>query len=264
MGWSGSKVFCGKDLLPHEHFYGFGEDREIYDEQASLDQQGRLITMDNQGPPTDRDHWTDMGIPFFISIGSPGGSYGLFFDNTYKSYFNMVKGSSNYYYWWSEGGELDYYFIYGPSIKEILDKYTALTSKPPMPPLWVLGFLQSRWPGFGAKHDYNNWSKVNRVADTFRSKGIPCDALILDCQWINSTFDMEWSKSFSNPKLNLDKLENKGIKIIVITDPGVLPGCSNYEEGDTNKYFSTDSKGKTKLFNLTFKSKCVSLLLERS
>jgi alpha-glucosidase len=45
----------------------------------------------------------------------------------------------------AEGGELNYYFFYGPSLKKILGRYADLTGHMPLPPLWALGNQQSRW-----------------------------------------------------------------------------------------------------------------------
>src|SRR4030095_5885536 len=73
----------------------------------------------------------------------------------------------------ADGGELDYYVIAGPTPREILERYTALTGRTPLPPKWSLGFQQSRYT-------YTPESRVREVADTLRAHRIPADAIWLD------------------------------------------------------------------------------------
>src|SRR5260221_821689 len=82
-------------------------------------------------------------IPFFIGLRK-GASYGLFFDNAYRSVFDFGKESPDYFSFGAEGGELNYYFIAGPAPKEIIARYTAMTGRSPLPPLCSLGDQQTR------------------------------------------------------------------------------------------------------------------------
>ncbi|HBX47313.1 MAG TPA: hypothetical protein DEF85_00200, partial [Clostridiaceae bacterium] len=69
----------------------------------------------------------------------------IFFDNTYRSYFDFGKENSNYYYFGADGGHKNYYFIVGPEIKDVIENYSYLTGRTPLPPMWALGYHQSRW-----------------------------------------------------------------------------------------------------------------------
>src|SRR2546422_6429258 len=83
-------------------------------------------------------------IPFFLAL-LHGAAYGIFFDNTYRSSFDFGKESASLYSFGAEGGELNYYFLSGPHPKDVVKEFTALTGRMPMPPLWSLGYQQSRW-----------------------------------------------------------------------------------------------------------------------
>ena len=76
----------------------------------------------------------------------------------------------------AEGGPLDYYFIYGPTPKQVVESYAYLTGKPPLPPLWALGFQQSRY-------SYTPESQVREIANRLRADKIPSDVLYLDIDY---------------------------------------------------------------------------------
>ncbi len=75
------------------------------------------------------------------------------------------------------GGEMNYYFIYGPTMKEVVETYTNLTGVPEMPPLWALGYHQCKW-------SYYPEEKFVAVAKKFRELSIPCDAMYLDIDYM--------------------------------------------------------------------------------
>jgi alpha-glucosidase len=137
---AGSFVAASKKLGFDEHFYGLGE------KAARLDKRRRSFinwNSDTPGYTVGKDPIYQT-IPFYIGL-QRGIAYGIFFDNSYRSYFDFGKSSQERAWFGAEGGELNYYFFYGPSIKKILGRYADLTGHMPMPPLWALGHQQSRW-----------------------------------------------------------------------------------------------------------------------
>jgi len=72
-------------------------------------------------------------------------AYGIFFDNTFRTYFDFCQERRHVASFWALGGEMNYYFIYGPEVEEVVEKYTKLTGVPELPPLWALGFHQCKW-----------------------------------------------------------------------------------------------------------------------
>ena len=72
-------------------------------------------------------------------------AYGIFFDNTFRSNINLGKENPEYYYYTAKEGNLDYYFMVGEDLRDIVGSYTYLTGTTPLPQLWALGYQQSRW-----------------------------------------------------------------------------------------------------------------------
>ena len=125
MGFDGDKVICRKELTATDHFFGLGQRYEKSDLRGEK-----------------RELWVTENvtfIPFFMATDG----YGIFFHNTWKSTFNFTQNP--YYFSAPGGGELDYYFIYGPRFKHILNQYTKITGKSPLPPKWAFGLHASKW-----------------------------------------------------------------------------------------------------------------------
>ena len=153
-------------------------------------------------------------IPFYIGL-QHGAAYGIFFDNSYRSYFDFGHSSQQRAWFGAEGGELNYYFFYGPSIKKILGRYADLTGHMPLPPLWALGNQQSRW-------SYYPDTMVEEVVRQYRERDLPLDVIHLDIDYMSGyrvfTFD---TKRFPDPKALTEKLGKQGVKVVTIVDPGV-------------------------------------------
>lgn len=151
----------------------------------------------------------------------------------------MGKENSNYYYFGAKDGNLDYYFIYGPEVSEVVNEYTNLTGKTPLPQLWTLGYQQCRW-------SYAPEQRALEIAKTFREKNIPCDTIYLDIDYMDDFRVFTWdNKKFKNPKAFTDELKSMGFKVVTIIDPGVKvdKGYKIYDEGLKNGYFATDKDG---------------------
>ncbi|KRQ87200.1 Alpha-xylosidase [Caloramator mitchellensis] len=229
------KIEIVKKMLGDEYFYGFGE------KTGHLNKKGYYYEMWNTDDPKPHvENYTALykSIPFFITKRN-NLSFGIFFDNTFKTYFDMGKENSEYYYFAADDGNLDYYFIYGPSIKEVVIGYTELTGKTPLPQLWTLGYHQSRW-------SYSPKDRVMEIAKLFREKDIPCDVIHLDIDYMDGFRVFTWDKSaFENHKKMIKDLKNMGFKVVTIIDPGVKKdrGYKIYDDGLKNGYFATDKDG---------------------
>jgi alpha-glucosidase len=216
-----------KTLRANEHFFGLGE------KSGGLDRRGETFKMWNSDKPcyaTDEDPLY-KSIPFFMS----NFGYGIFFDNTFKSEFNFGSTSNDYFSFSSPGGEMIYYFIAGPSYKQIIERYTQLTGKPIMPPEWALGFSQCR--GL-----YTNEKLAREVAGEFRKRQIPCDIIYQDIGWTQNLQDFEWRKeNYENPKKMVADLAAQGFKMIVSQDPVISQkNRKQWREADSLGYFTKD------------------------
>ena len=139
-----------KSLYGDEVFYGLG------DKTGFLNKIGYDYTMwnsDNPDPHVENPTFKALykSIPFFITLRKDC-VYGIFFDNHYKTSFDMGYSSTEYYSIGAADGELDYYFIYGETISDVIRDYTGITGRCPLPQLWTLGYHQSRW-GYSSQQE---------------------------------------------------------------------------------------------------------------
>ncbi len=235
MGWDGEQVRCWKEMPEGEHYFGFGE------KAGPLDKREQALTMWNTDfiyhhTPTDPLY---ESFPFFLALRE-GKSYGIFFDNTYRSSFDIGKESADYYSFGASGGALDYYFIYGPETKKVISLYTELTGRMPLPPLWSLAYHQSRW-------SYYPESKVRQIADEFRKRKIPCDVIWLDLDYTDEFRAFTWDKSrFPNPKKLISDLREQGFRVVVSNFPGIKvdEGYHVCDQGVSGNHFVKLPDGK--------------------
>jgi len=153
-------------------------------------------------------------FPFFIGFHNSK-AYGIFFDNTFRSFFDFASERRNATSFWANGGEMNYYYINGPELMTVVEEYTKLTGTPEMPPLWALGYHQCKW-------SYYPESNVREVCDKFRELEIPCDAIYLDIDYMDGFRCFTWDKEkFPNPKKMVADLKEQGFKTITMIDPGI-------------------------------------------
>lgn len=153
-------------------------------------------------------------IPFYYSLNQ-GIAYGIFFDNSYKTHFDFDSEETGATTFSAEGGEMNYYFLYGPSLPEVSRAYAQLTGTHELPPLWALGFHQCRW-------SYYPDSKVRDIAREFRERQIPCDAIYLDIDYMDGFRCFTWDEErFPQPKQLIDDLREQGFQAVLMIDPGI-------------------------------------------
>ncbi|NUO20217.1 DUF5110 domain-containing protein [bacterium] len=209
-GFDGNEVRTWKKLAPGEKFFGLGL------KGGGLDRRGRELVLWNSDTPGYQDSSDPLyqSVPFYIGLRD-GIAYGVFFNNSYKTRFNFGAGQQRYSSFAAEDGPMDYFVIFGPTIKEVVTRFTDLTGKMILPPLWSLGYQQCRW-------SYYPESEVRTLAQTFRDKDIPCDVIYLDIHHMDGyrvfTFD---STRFPDPEKLFSDLGKDGFKVIPIIDPGV-------------------------------------------
>jgi alpha-glucosidase len=207
---AGSFVAVSKKLGFNEHFYGLGE------KAAHLDKRRSSFVNWNSDTPgyTEGKDPIYQTVPFYLGL-QDGAAYGIFFDNSYRSYFDFGRSSQQRAWFGAEGGELNYYFFYGPSLKKILRRYADLTGHMPLPPLWALGNQQSRW-------SYYPDAMAEEVVREYRKRDLPLDVLHLDIDYMQDYRVFTWDRNrFPNPKGLSEKLARQGVKLVTIVDPGV-------------------------------------------
>ncbi|MCU6709285.1 glycoside hydrolase family 31 protein [Paenibacillus sp. J5C_2022] len=212
------------------HFYGLGE------KTGFLDKRGERYTNWNTdvfAPHVPEIEALYESIPLVIHMHS-GLSCGLFLDNPGRTDVDMRSHSTEAAF--SMGcstGSYDLYYIHGPSLKEVVSRYTSLTGRMELPPKWALGYHQSRY-------SYMNQQEVLELARMFREKAIPCDVIYLDIHYMDEyrvfTFD---PVRFPDPEGMMAELKAMGIRIVPIVDPGVKkdPKYRIYREGVQDNHF---------------------------
>lgn len=233
-GYEAGKPYVFKKTEPGEDFYGFGE------QTRGLNKRGDSIRMwntDNYAySPTEK--YLYASIPFFMGLKPNGHAYGVFFDNTHRSYFEMASERDDYYYFYADGGDLNYYFFNGPDIPNVLESYTELTGRYQQPPNWSLGWQQSSW-------GYEPAQKIVDVAKGYRDRGIPLDTMNLDIDYMDEFRVFTWGEGFENPEALDAQLESMGVSTVTINDPAVKvdDGYSVYDSGNDIGAWATNPDG---------------------
>lgn len=236
---AGTEFRVAKKLRDDEHVYGFGE------KTGRLDKRGWQLggynyVMWNSDTPA-YDSSTDplyVDVPFFM-VMRQGQAHGIFLDSTWRSFFDVGREEPDLLTFGADGGDLDYYFINGPDPKQVIERYTALTGRMPLPPLWSLGYQQCRW-------SYYPESRVRLLADTFREKQVPADGLWLDIHYMKDYMPFTWDPDrFPNPKKMISDLSAQGFHLVTILDghPPALKGYAPYDSGIAGNHFVKNPDG---------------------
>jgi len=234
--WNGTRFTVRKTRTSTDHSYGLG------DKPGPLDRSGEAFTMWN----ADSFGWqatTDpiyKSIPFFINMNH-GRALGLFLDNTWRTNFDFGRANPEEYTFGALNGPVDYYLIYGPDPKQVVTDWAWLTGPTPLPPLWSLGFQQSRYTYFPE-------SQLRDVADRLRKDHIPSDVLWLDIDFQHNNWPFTVNEqAFPNFRGMVQDLAREHFKLVVITDlhiarqPNV--GYAPYDSGMAGDQFVKNPDG---------------------
>jgi alpha-glucosidase len=236
--FEGNGFHLSESMPADEHYFGLG------DKTGAFDHRGAAFRLWN----TDAYGWQEStdplykSIPFYLTYRA-GVSLGVLVDNTWPSSFDFGKTLGDITQYRAEGGPVDMYVLYGPSAKEVLKSYAWLTGPTPLPPLWTLGFQQSRY-------SYMTQAEVMRVADRLRKDRIPSDAVYLDIDYQekNRPFTID-RKAFPDLPEMVKKLHAEQFHVVAITDLHIadLPGkkYSPYDSGEASDEFVKNVDGTT-------------------
>lgn len=206
-----------------EQFYGFGERYNNF--------QKRGYDVDNYVYNQYRNQAdkTYMSIPFFVNTNG----YGVFVNSTYYSKFKMATERSDMYnFTVNTGGAstsmLDYYFVYGSDLKDVISNYTDLTYKPTMLPKWAFGLWMSA-------NEWDRQSEVTSALSNASTNDIPATVVVLE-QWSDeNTFyifndatytpktgsaafsysDFTFGTKWPNPAQMATDIHNAGMKVLL-------------------------------------------------
>jgi alpha-glucosidase (family GH31 glycosyl hydrolase) len=233
LSWSYWEYALRYRLAAEDHFYGMGQANQLAD-RVDLDHRGHLREVWNQHFPP--------AVTLFPSLLSLRG-YGLLIDNPHKATWDLGHTDPLTFSYRAQGGGLQYYVLYGPDLPRLLRTLMELTGFPPLPPHWVFGLLQSRY-------GYRNREELEAIARTFRAKGLPCDALILDVFWFQEMGDLAFQPfDWPDPQGMIARLKDQGFHLMVIEEPYLTAKSRNYPEALARGYLAKHYDGSVYTFD---------------
>jgi len=217
-----------------EAWLGFGE------KVGALDKRGmRFVFWNTDVVPHHPD--TDplyQSIPFSLGLRD-GVAWGLYLDESWRMEVDVASEDPSLVRWESSGPELDAYVFVGPMPADVVRRYTALTGRQPLPPLWSLGAQQSRW-------GYENAAEIRSVIHGYRSRKLPLDCVYLDIDYMEGYKVWTWDKArYPDPAGLASEAAQLGVKLVTIIDPGVKqePGYRVYDEALAGDHLVRNDRG---------------------
>ena len=177
-------------------------------------------------------------IPFYMT----NRGYGVFVDSSDNVSFEVASEKVEYVGFSVPGEKLSYYFFYGPTPREILKSYTALTGRPALPPAWSFGLWLST--SFTTNYDEKTTSSF---IDGMIERGIPLSVFHFDCFWMRAFHwcDFEWDEEcFPDIRGTLKRYHEKGLKICAWINPYIAQGTPFFKEGAEKGYLLKRADGK--------------------
>jgi alpha-D-xyloside xylohydrolase len=206
-----------------EHVYGLGE------RFGTFVKNGQVVDLWNEDGGTASEQ-TYKNVPFYLT----NRGYGVFINQPEKVSVEVGSEKLGRVQFAVEGESLEYFVFYGPSPKDILTKYTALTGRAPLPPLWSFGLWLTT--SFTTSYDEKT---VTGFIEGMAERNLPLSVFHFDCFWMREFHwtDFLWdSRTFPDPKGMLARLKAKGLKICVWINTYIAQRSVLFDEGRKNGY----------------------------
>jgi alpha-glucosidase len=227
-------------LRPGERVAGLGEQASRVDLRGTTHRLWNRDPGGAWGPGQDPLY---CAIPVMVGL-HPDGDVLVFHDNPYDATVRIdgavaPSGTAARAELTFAGGMLEHYVMVGP-LPRLLDRYSDLTGRPPLPPRWALGYHQSKW-------GYRSEADVREVADGFRDEGVPLSAVHLDIDYMDGyrIFTVDRQR-FPDLAGLVGDLSGRGTRVVTIVDPGVKvdPGYEVFREGRESGRFLLGEDGR--------------------
>jgi alpha-D-xyloside xylohydrolase len=229
----------GFALQPDECIYGLGE------RFMPANRRGQRIEAWNFNTWGTSNERAYKNVPFFLSTAG----YGVFVNTTCRARFDFGsgQGTSLSAGFEVEDDRLDFYLFFGPNLKDVLDRYTDVTGKAPVPPMWSFGL----WMG-GMENMSRAW--VEGVATRLRAERVPCDVMNPDHHWMRDKMyaDLVWDESrYPDPPGMIAKLKAMGFRIVPWIQPWIPKRSEVFAEAAERGVFARRQDGSIYLYNPT-------------
>jgi alpha-D-xyloside xylohydrolase len=206
-----------------ERVYGLGE------RFTAFVKNGQVVDMWNQDGGTSSEQ-AYKNIPFYLT----NRGYGVFVNHPEQVSFEVASEKVERVQFSVPGESLEYFVIYGPTPKEILERYTRLTGRPTLPPAWSFGL----WLSTSFTTDYDE-KTVTSFIDGMGARDTPLHVFHFDCFWMKEFhwIDLEWDpRFFPDPEGMLRRLKSRGLHICVWINPYIAQRSELFDEAMQEGY----------------------------
>jgi alpha-glucosidase (family GH31 glycosyl hydrolase) len=226
-----------------EALYGAGS------RAVGMNRRGYRFPLYNKASYGFGSHAEQMGYGIPMALSSK--RYAIHFDNPQAGYLDLDSHKDGTLRFEAIGGPKTYQVVAGDDWAQIMDGYTRLTGRQPLPPRWAFGNFASR---FG----YHTELETRAVVDRFAADGIPLDAVVLDLYWFGKTVkgtmgNLAWDRdSFPHPEKMMADFKQKGVQTILITEPFILTSSQRWNDAAQQGVLATGEDGKPFTFDFFF------------
>jgi alpha-D-xyloside xylohydrolase len=213
-----------------ELVYGLGE------RFTPFVKNGQVVDMWNEDGGT-ASELAYKNIPFYLT----NRGYGVFINHPEKVSFEVGSEKVERVQFSVPGEELDYFLIYGPTPKQVLDRYTSLTGRPALPPAWSFGL----WLTTSFTTNYDE-ATVTSFIEGMAERRLPLHVFHFDCFWMKEFHwvNFEWDKRvFPDPVAMLRRLKERGLRICVWINPYIAQRSAMFDEGMRGGYLVKRADG---------------------
>ncbi len=206
-----------------ECVYGLGE------RFTAFVKNGQSVDLWNEDGGTGSEQ-AYKNIPFYLT----NRGYGVFINHPERVALEVASEKVERVQFSVPGQALDYFLIYGPSPKEVLERYTALTGRPALPPAWSFGL----WLTTSFTTNYDEQT-VTGFIQGMADRNLPLHVFHFDCFWMKEFHwvDLEWDQRvFPDPAGMLKRLKERGLHICVWINPYIAEQSVLFEEGMARGY----------------------------
>lgn len=212
--WNGTERELRLEIDPAWHFGGTGE-RGIGPDLAGHAFDLRNTQVGGYDGPLET-----MNINAPVLLCSAG--FGLFVENGWPGRLDLGVAEPGLLSWTLPGSELSVFLCTAPDLPGLIEAHTWLSGRPPLPPRWALGYLQS-------KYGYRNEAAARAAVAGFRQRGLPLDVLILDLYWFSEMGDLSWNHAaWPDPPGMIADFLAQGVHTVLITEPYVTEDAQLY------------------------------------
>jgi len=228
------------------HYFGFGEKTGPLNKKK---RRMRMHNVDTVGYDAELSDPLYKHIPFYIQFDEDTRqANGIFYNNSFDCEFDVGRERSGYWdkytYYVTDGGDIDFFFIYGPQIHDVVEHYTDLTGKTALPPKVSLGYMGSTM--YYTELDHGSDKAILSFLDKCKAEGIPCDGFFMSSGYTTGEdgkrYVFNWNYDrFSDPEAFIKSMKEKGALVAPNVKPGMLTTHPLYKEfSESGAYIKTE------------------------